>query len=64
VWWTWILITLGGIFLLPIIAVLPFWVIEKLLPGITQFLTTLVTLVLIGGMVVFLPRLMAPKERK
>jgi len=34
VWWTWIVGILAGIFLLPIVGILPFWIIEKIFPGV------------------------------
>ena len=38
-WWMIILITLGGIFLLPILSVLPVWIIDLMFPGLTELLT-------------------------
>ena len=65
VWWTFLLITLGGIFLLPIISVLPLWIIEKLFPGVTEMITMIVMLMIVGGIMLFMPKLLAPaKEEK
>ncbi len=47
-WWAWIAGILGGIFLLPIIAVFPFWIIEKLFPGFTEALVALMTMGLVA----------------
>ena len=64
-WWTWILIILGGIFLLPIVSVLPVWIIEKLFPGFMETITMVVMLMIVGGIMLFMPKLMAPaKEEK
>lgn len=65
VWWTWILIVVGGIFLLPIIGVLPVWIIDLMFPGFSETVTMIVTLVIVGGLIFFLPKLLAPaKEEK
>ena len=65
IWWTWILITLGGIFLLPILSVLPLWIIEQLFPGVTEVITMVVMLMVVGGIMVFMPKMLAPaKEEK
>jgi hypothetical protein len=63
-WWTLILGILGGTFILPIIAILPVWIIEKLFPGVTQAITMFFGLMIVGGLMLFVPRLMAPKEGK
>ncbi len=39
VWWTWILIILGGIFLLPIISAIPMLIVDLIFPGFTELLT-------------------------
>lgn len=65
VWWTFILITLGGIFLLPILSVLPVWIIDKLFPGAMDMITMVVMLMVVGGIMLFMPKMMAPaKEEK
>ena len=64
-WWTMILLILGGIFILPIIGVLPLWITELIIPGFFETITTLVTLVIVGGIMLFIPKVMAPaKEEK
>lgn len=64
VWWTWILIILGGIFLLPIVSVLPAWIIDLMFPGFSETITMIVTLVIVGGLMFFLPKLLKPAEEK
>jgi len=65
VWWTLILITLGGIFLLPILSVLPVWIIDKLFPGAMDMITMVVMLMVVGGIMLFMPKMLAPaKEEK
>ena len=65
VWWTFILITLGGIFLLPILSVLPMWIIEQLFPGAMDMITMVVMLMIVGGIMLFMPKMLAPaKEEK
>jgi len=65
VWWTFILITLGGIFLLPILSVLPVWIIDKLFPGAMEMITMVVMLMIVGGIMLFMPKMLAPaKEEK
>ena len=64
-WWTIILLILGGIFILPIIGVLPLWIIDLMFPGFMETITTIVTLVIVGGIMLFMPKLTAPaKEGK
>lgn len=64
-WWTMILLILGGIFVLPIISVLPVWIIDKMFPGFTEIITMLVMLMVVGGIMLFMPKLLAPaKEEK
>lgn len=64
VWWTVILVILGGIFLLPIISVLPLWIIEKMFPGATEMITMVIMLVIVGGIMLFLPKMLKPAEEK
>ncbi|GAI95585.1 unnamed protein product, partial [marine sediment metagenome] len=65
VWWTFILITLGGIFLLPILSVLPVWIIDKLFPGAMDMIIMVVMLMVVGGIMLFMPKMLAPaKEEK
>ncbi|GAI76119.1 unnamed protein product [marine sediment metagenome] len=56
VWWTFILITLGGIFLLPILSVLPVWIIDKLFPGAMDMIIMVVMLMVVGGIMLFMPK--------
>jgi len=63
-WWTVILVILGGIFLLPIISVLPLWIIEKMFPGVTEMITMVIMLVIVGGVMLFLPKMLKPAEEK
>jgi len=61
-WWPGILGILAGIFLLPIIGILPFWVIEKIFPGITQFIMMVMVLLVLGGVMFILPKLKGRSE--
>ena len=61
-WWTIILVILGGTFLLPIISVLPVWIVEKLFPGVTELITTMVILGVMVGVMMFMPKML--KEGK
>ena len=64
-WWTIILVILGGAFLLPIISVLPVWIIDLMVPGFTEIITMVVMLMVMGGVMLFLPKMLAPsKEEK
>lgn len=64
-WWTIILITLGGIFLLPILSVLPMFIIDLLFPGFMEIITMVVMLMIMGGVMLFMPKMLAPaKEEK
>ncbi len=60
--WTPILLIIGSIFLLPIISILPLWIVEKLFPGVTEMLTMLVVLGIMGGVMMFMPKML--KEKK
>lgn len=64
-WWTVILVILGGIFILPIISVLPVWIIDLMFPGFVETISMVVMLMVVGGIMLFMPKLMAPaKEEK
>ncbi|GAJ16140.1 unnamed protein product, partial [marine sediment metagenome] len=64
-WWTIILIILGGMFALPIIAAFGTWIIDLMFPGFVETITMIITLVAIGGLMLFLPKMLAPaKEEK
>ena len=65
VWWTFILITLGGIFLLPILSVLPVFIIDLMFPGFMETITMVVMLMILGGVMLFMPKTLAStKEGK
>ena len=59
VWWTILIAILGGIFLLPIITVLPVWITGKILPDIGPIITIAI-LVGIGVMVFSLVKEFTP----
>ncbi|GAI58967.1 unnamed protein product, partial [marine sediment metagenome] len=64
-WWTWLLVILGGVFLLPIISVLPAFIIDLMFPGFTEMIGMVVMLMVMGGLMLFLPKMLAPaKEEK
>ena len=64
-WWTVILLILGGIFLLPILSVLPMFIIEMLFPGFMEIITMVVMLMIMGGVMLFMPKMLTPaKEEK
>ncbi len=60
--WTPILLIIGGIFLLPVLSVLPVWVIDKLFPGAMELITMVVMLGVMGGVMMFVPKML--KEGK
>ena len=65
VWWTWLLVILGGVFLLPIVSVLPVWIIDLMFPGFVETITMIVGLMVMGGVMLFLPKMLTPaKEEK
>ena len=64
VWWTWLLIILGGIFILPIISALPVWIIDLMFPGFTEMIGMIGMLVVVGGLMLFLPKMLKPAEEK
>jgi hypothetical protein len=57
-WWTIILLILGGAFLLPILAALPMKIVEWLFPGTMDIITTLVILGILGGVMMFMPKML------
>lgn len=63
-WWVILLVILGGIFLLPIIAALPVWIIDLMFPGFTEMIGMIVMVVVLGGVMLFLPKLLKPAEEK
>ena len=64
VWWTWILIILGGIFILPIIGTFSLWITEQMFPGLIQAIGMVVGLMIVGGLVIFMPKLLAPAKEE
>jgi hypothetical protein len=65
VWWAILLVILAPIFLLPILGAFGMWVVEKMFPGITEAITMIVMLMVVGGIMVFMPKMLAPaKEEK
>lgn len=64
-WWTIIAVILGGVFLLPIVSVLPVWIIDLMFPGFTEIIGVVVMVMVLGGVMLFLPKMLAPaKEEK
>lgn len=61
-WWTIILLILGGIFILPIIGVLPLWIAELMIPGFFEAITSIVTLVIMGGFMLLIPKMLKSPE--
>jgi len=61
-WWAWIAGILGGIFLLPIVAILPFWIIEKLFPGLTEALMAFMTMGLVAMIALPMVKSLRPSE--
>jgi len=59
-WWVVILVILGAIFLLPIIGTFSLWVIEKMFPGFMETISMVVGLVVVGGIMFFMSKQMAP----
>lgn len=62
--WTPILVIIGGIFLLPILSVLPVWVIDKLFPGVMDLISSVVVLGIMGGMMAFMPKMLVQGSPK
>ncbi len=58
-----ILIILGAIFLLPILSVLPVFIIDLMFPGFVEMIGMVVMIMVVGGIMLFMPKLM-PKEKK
>ena len=64
VWWTWILIILGGIFLLPIISAFPAWIIGKMFPGVTDLLILGIIMFVMFLIIRPMTKELAPLEEK
>jgi len=63
-WWTIILIILGSVFILPILGALPFKIIDLLFPGTMDLITNVVVLGILGGVMMFMPKMLAPAKEK
>jgi len=63
-WWVWIGGIVGGFLLLPILAILPLWIIDLIFPGFMEGLMSIVMLMVMMGMMMFLPRMLAPPEEE
>lgn len=63
-WWTLILITIGGIFLLPVLSILPTWIMDNLYPGLTEIIMVVIALEVMGGVMVLMPKMLSPAEVK
>ena len=62
--WTPILLIIGSIFLLPILSVLPVWIIDKLFPGAMDIITNVVVLGIMVGVMMFMPKMLKPAKEK
>jgi hypothetical protein len=60
--WTPILLIIGSVFLLPVLSVLPVWVIDKLFPGAMDLITMVVMLGIMGGVMMFMPKMTGEKR--
>ena len=60
--WQIIGIILGGIFLLPILGAFSLWVVEKIIPGFTEMITTIVMLAIFAGTMLFTPKFLVPAK--
>ena len=60
--WTPILVIIGSIFLLPILSILPMWIIDKLFPGVVEMINMVVMLGIMGGVMMLMPKVI--KEKK
>lgn len=57
--WTVILVILSGIFLLPILSALPIWIIDKMFPGVMDMIASVITLFVLGGLVMMIPKMLS-----
>ncbi len=57
-WWTIILLILGGIFLLPILAAIPMWIVDWLFPGLIDLISTLVVMGIMFGFMMIMPKML------
>ncbi len=63
-WWTVILVILGGIFLLPLLSIIPIWITDLLFPGFMDFIGSVVALLILGGMMMIVPRMLEPPKKE
>ncbi len=63
VWWTWILIVLGGVFFLPILSVGGTWISELIFPGIGSIIS-IAMLVGMGFLVYYLVKELTPVAKE
>jgi len=61
-WWVWIGGIVGGFLLLPILLILPLWIVDLIMPGFMEGLMSIVMLMAVMGMMMFLPRMLTPPE--
>lgn len=61
-WWMWIAGGVGGFLLLPILAILPLWIIDLIFPGFMEGIMSIVMLIAVMGMMMFLPKMLAPPK--
>ena len=57
-YWMPILLIIGSIFLLPILSILPVWIVDKLFPGTTELITMVIMLGILGGVMMFMPKML------
>lgn len=62
--WVPILLIIGSIFLLPILSALSGWVIDKLFPGAMELITMVVMLGVVGGVMMFMPKMLKPAREE
>ncbi len=56
--WTTILLIIGGIFLLPIISILPLKIIDLIFPGAIELITSIIALMVMGGVMMLMPKML------
>jgi len=62
--WTIILMILAGIFILPILSVLPVWIVDKLFPGVMDVISMVIVLGIMGAVMMFMPKMLTPAKEK
>jgi len=63
-WWSVLLVILAGVFLLPIVSVLPIWIIDLMVPGFMEMIEMVVMVMIVGGIMMVMPKLMPKEEKK